>query len=168
MDFSYSWEPDPAQEGLLIQLPGCFCTVNSLSLLFSLPCSGVSLRRAVEISSGCYHSCTEGCAGTWFIKNIFSRFIIAMKFSPLAKTWHWHFSRAPRTLFLGNFEENRHTPHAVFKSRNFRGQTGLGSCNWGLGPFLQCPQHRLPCQTQASPKGTLIIYPPLGSGTTLI
>lgn len=40
MAFSYSWEPDSAQKGLLIQLPGWFYTVNSQ--LFSFHCLGVS------------------------------------------------------------------------------------------------------------------------------
>lgn len=85
----FLWISAPA--GSLILLKGAVNTITRLvlnSLLFSLLCLGVSFRRAVEIRLGCYHSCPQGYAGTCFIKNIFPRFIIAIKFSPLAKTWH--------------------------------------------------------------------------------
>lgn len=124
MDFSYSWEPDSAWKGLLIQLPGRFYTVKSL--LFSLHCLGVSFRRAVEIRPGCYHSCTEGYAGTCFIKNIFSRFIIAIKFSPLAKTRHWQFSRASEDTFWTILKETGTHPMQFTGTEVLGGRKDLG------------------------------------------
>lgn len=111
----------------MIQLPGRFYTVNSP--LFSLRCLGGSHLDAPWKSGRVVNAAVSKVMLALALqKNIFSRFIIAIKVFPSCRKLALVLQQSSGERFLENFEENTHTPHAVFRPRGFRGQTRLGVC----------------------------------------